>query len=101
MEFLFNYRAQKVSRIMHACGLRYDLCKEYLTELTGLQFVIKNENEGYEIMDKGIEFLRRATELYRNCFPQEYKKLQGGRIFVSKYQLPEDGAMKPKAEGTM
>ena len=101
MEFLFNYRAQKVSRIMHACGLRYDLCKEYLTELTGLQFIRKNENDEYAIMDKGIEFLRRTTELYKSCFPEDYDRLREGRIFVSKYQLPEDGEMKSKNGGTM
>jgi predicted transcriptional regulator len=89
IEFLFNYRLRKVSRIMHACGLRHDLCKEYLSELTDLQFIRKNENDEYEIMDKGIEFLKRTTELYKTCFPEDYAKLREGRIFVSKYQTPE------------
>jgi predicted transcriptional regulator len=101
MEFLFNYRTQKVSRIMHACGLRHDLCKDYLTELTGLQFIRKNENDEYEIMDKGIEFLRRTTELYKSCFPIEYKKLRDSRIFISKYQLPEDEKLESKNGGTV
>lgn len=81
-EFLFNYGPQKVTKIERACNLRDDLCKQYLAELTAHQFIKKNENDEYEIMDKGIDFLKKAIELYITLFPERRKAIENERFWT-------------------
>ncbi|MGA8905209.1 MAG: winged helix-turn-helix domain-containing protein [Candidatus Bathyarchaeia archaeon] len=88
-EFLFNYGVQKVTRIEHACNLRDDLCKQYLAELTDLQFIRKNENDEYEIMERGIGFLGDTIELFVTHFPERRKKVEGDRIWRPIKRVPK------------
>ncbi|HXY83542.1 MAG TPA: winged helix-turn-helix domain-containing protein [Candidatus Saccharimonadales bacterium] len=81
-EFLFNYGPQKVTKIERACNLRDDLCKQYLAELVAHQFIRKNENDEYEIMEKGINFLKKAIELYITLFPERRKVIENERFWT-------------------
>ena len=95
-EFLFNYGVQKVTRIEHACNLRDDLCKQYLAELTDLQFIRKNEKNDYEIVDRGVDFLTESVELFRTLFPERRKILEAERIWRAIKRVPT--AMRETAQ---
>jgi predicted transcriptional regulator len=100
-EFLFN-RARKVTKIEHACNLRDDLCKQYLAELVDLQFIRKNENDEYEIMERGIGFLSESIDLFRTHFPERRKKLEGDRIWMPIIRVPKPMKEAPQtSESTM
>ena len=101
-EFLFNYGVQKVTKIEHACNLRDDLCKQYLAELTDLQFIRKNENNEYEIMEKGMSFLSETITLFVTHFPERRKKVEGDRIWRAIKRIP-NGMKEPSqtSESTM
>jgi predicted transcriptional regulator len=88
-EFLFNYGVQRVTKIEHACNLRDDLCKQYLAELADLQFIRKNENDEYEIMERGVGFLSDTIDLFVTHFPERRKKVEEGRIWRSIKQVPK------------
>jgi len=80
-EFLYSFGPQKITKIERACNLRDDLCKQYLSELQDRQFVKKTTNEEYEIMQRGIDFLRDTIELYRKHFPERRKAIEEGRFW--------------------
>lgn len=80
-EFLYNYGPQKVTRMEHACNLRDDLCKQYLGELCDRQFIRRNEDDQYEIMEKGADFLKDTIDLYVKHFPERRKSIEEGRIW--------------------
>jgi predicted transcriptional regulator len=82
-EFLFNQGEVLVTKIERACNLRDNLCKKYLAELTDLQFIRKNENNKYQVMEKGIDFLSDAIDLFIKYFPEQRKKVEGDRIWHS------------------
>lgn len=87
-EFLYNYGPVKVTKIEHACNLRDDLCKQYLTELIDLQFARKNENDEYDLMERGIDFVTDTMNLYLTHFPERMKKIEGERFWVPIKRLP-------------
>jgi predicted transcriptional regulator len=95
-EFLFNYGAQKVTRIEHACNLRDDLCKQYLAELADLQFIQKNQNDEYEIMERGLGFLSDTIDLYVTHFPERRKQVEGERIWRPIKRVPK--SMKEESQ---
>ena len=74
-EFLYSFGPQKVTKIERACNLRDDLCKQYLAELYDRQFIKKNLTDEYEILEKGVDFLRDTIDLYRKHFPERRKKI--------------------------
>lgn len=80
-EFVYSFGPQKVTKIERACNLRDDLCKQYLAELCDRQFIRKNEDDEYEMMEKGIDFLRDTIELYRRHFPERRKKIEEDRFW--------------------
>jgi predicted transcriptional regulator len=80
-EFLFSFGPQKISKIERACNLRADLCKEYLNHLTDRQFIRRNGDGEYEMMEKGVEFLRATINLYSSYFPERRKEIEEGRFW--------------------
>jgi predicted transcriptional regulator len=87
-EFLFNYGPVKVTRIEHSCNLRDDLCKQYLNELIDSLFVRKNENDEYELMEKGKEFLMDTINLYLTHLPARLEKIEKGRYWIPIKRIP-------------
>ena len=80
-EFLYSFGPQKITKIERACNLRDDLCKQYLSELNDRQFIKKNASDEYEIMQRGIDFLRDSIELYRKHFPERRKAIEESRFW--------------------
>jgi predicted transcriptional regulator len=80
-EFLYSFGPQKVTKIERACNLRDDLCKQYLAELCDRQFIKKNLTDEYEILEKGVDFLRDTIDLYRKHFPERRKKIEEDRFW--------------------
>ena len=80
-EFLYSFGPQKITKIERACNLRDDLCKQYLSELQDRQFVKKTESDEYEIIQRGIDFLRDTIELYRKHFPERRRAIEEGRFW--------------------
>jgi len=80
-EFLYSFGPQKITKIERACNLRDDLCKQYLSELSERQFIKKNASDEYEIMQRGIDFLRDTIDLYRKHFPERRKVIEEGRFW--------------------
>jgi len=83
-EFLYSYGPQNVVKIERVCNLRDDLCKQYLGELKDRQFIKKNAGDEYEIMQRGVDFLRDTIELYRQHFPERRKAIEEDRFWVPK-----------------
>jgi predicted transcriptional regulator len=102
VEFLYSAGPLPVgvTKIERACGLRDDLCKQYLTELVDRQFVIKNENEEYEITTKGSEFLGDAIELFRRHFPDRRTRIEKDRFWEPKRRIAYRVTESPRTESS-
>jgi len=97
-EFLHSYGPQNVAKIERACNLRDDLCKQYLSELSDRQFIKKNAGDEYEIMQRGIDFLRDTIELYRKNFPERRRAIEESRFWrpENARSLQEHGAQQTR-----
>jgi len=80
-EFLFSFGPQKIAKIERACGLREDVCKQYVSELKDRQFIRKNADDEFELIQGGIDFLGDTLALYHQHFPERRKAIEEGRFW--------------------
>ena len=99
-EFLYSFGPQKITKIERACNLRDDLCKQYLSELNGRQFIKKNASDEYEIMQRGIDFLRDTIELYRKHFPERRKAIEESRFWRPIRRITGSSDEEPRDDKT-
>lgn len=63
--------ATKKTWIMYAANLSHSLLEKYLAEMVNLELLRLNNNNRYEITEKGLIFLKK----YR-CFINKYAEIQ-------------------------